>query len=212
LAAAKLSLRQVQVAWIKLANKGPTGSLQEHGHQLERDTLAVLHNAKAQFPNLRIVYLGSRTYGGYAIGGLHPEPYAYESALAARWLIQRQMQGDPELTLSKSPLLLWGPYLWAEGSKGRHVDSLVWERADLGADGVHPSDSGRRKVAELLLKFFTSDPLAEPWFTAAPAAPTSADTLEEPSTILVKRPGWIAPGASSAFFHVGNTRQLSLCP
>jgi hypothetical protein len=74
-----------------------------HGHQLEHDTLAVLQHAKAQFPNLRIVYLGSRTYGGYAIGGLNPEPYAYESAFAARWLIQRQMQGDPELTLSQSP-------------------------------------------------------------------------------------------------------------
>jgi len=49
---AGVSPRQVQVAWIKLANKGPTGSLEEHGRKLERDTLAVLHNAKAQFPNL----------------------------------------------------------------------------------------------------------------------------------------------------------------
>jgi len=44
------------------------------------------------------------------------------------------------------------------------MDSLVWERADFGADGVHPSDSGRQKVAELLLQFFTTDPLAKPWF------------------------------------------------
>jgi lysophospholipase L1-like esterase len=165
LAAANLSLRQVQAAWVKLANKGPTGSLQEHARQLERDTLAVLQNAKAQFPNLRIVYLGSRTYGGYAVGSLNPEPYAYESAFAARWLIRRQMQGDAELALSKTPLLLWGPYLWAEGPKGRQVDSLVWERTDFGADGVHPSDSGRQKVAELLLQFLTTDPLAKPWFT-----------------------------------------------
>jgi len=50
LARASVSPRQVQAAWIKLANKGPTGSLQSHGHKLERDTLAVLHNAKAQYP------------------------------------------------------------------------------------------------------------------------------------------------------------------
>jgi hypothetical protein len=175
LAAAKLSLPQVQVAWIKLANKGPTGSLQEHWRRLERDTLAVLHNAKAQFPNLRLVYLGSRTYGGYAIGGLNPEPYAYESAFAARWLIQRQVQGDAALALAKSPLLLWGPELWAEGAKGRKLDSLVWERTDFGADGVHPNDSGRQKVAELLLKFFAADPLAKPWF-ARPAAGTLPQT------------------------------------
>lgn len=164
LAAAKVSPLQVQTAWIKLANKGPTGSLQDHGRKLERDTLAVLQHAKGQFPNLRIAYLGSRTYGGNAIGGLNPEPYAYESAFAARWLIERQMKDDADLALAKSPLLLWGPYLWAEGTKGRKLDKLVWERADFGNDGVHPSDSGRQKVAELLLNFLTTDPLAKPWF------------------------------------------------
>jgi hypothetical protein len=164
LAAAKVSPKQVQVAWIKLANKAPGGSLQDHGRKLEKDTLAVLYNAKAQFPNLRIAYLGSRTYGGYANGGLNPEPYAYESAFAARWLIQRQIKGDAELALMKSPLLLWGPYLWAEGTKGRKVDGLVWNRDDFVGDGVHPSDSGRQKVADLLLNFLTTDPLAKSWF------------------------------------------------
>jgi lysophospholipase L1-like esterase len=164
LAAARVSPKQVQVAWVKLANKSPTGSLEEHGRKLERDTLAVLHNARAQFPNLRIAYLGSRTYGGYGKGGLNPEPYAYEGAFVVRWLIERQIKGDAELTFTKAPLLLWGPYLWAEGEKGRQLDSLVWERSDFAADGVHPSDTGRRKVAELLLGFFTTDPTAKGWF------------------------------------------------
>ena len=115
------------------------------------------------FPNLRIAYLGSRTYGGYAMSALNPEPYAYESAFAARWLIQRQMQADPELADANSPLLLWGPYLWAEGAKGRKLDRLVWERSDFGGDGVHPNDSGRQKVADLLLDFLTKDPLAKVW-------------------------------------------------
>lgn len=68
----------------------------------------------------------------------------------------------------RSPLLLWGPYLWAEGTKGRKTDSLVWDRADFGPDGVHPSDFGRQKVAQLLLDFFTTHPLAKSWFTHAP--------------------------------------------
>ena len=46
----------------------------------------------------------------------------------------------------------------------RQLDKLVWERADFGNDGVHPSDSGRQKVAELLLNFLATDPLAKPWF------------------------------------------------
>lgn len=164
LEAAKVSPKQVQVAWIKLANVSPGGSLQEHGRKLEKDTLDVLHNAKAKFPNLRLAYLSSRTWAGNATGGLNPEPYAYESAFAARWLIQRQVKGDAELALDKSPVLLWGPYLWAEGTKGRKVDSLVWNRDDFGPDGVHPSDSGRQKVADLLLNFLTTDPLAKIWF------------------------------------------------
>ncbi len=164
LAIANVSPLQVQAVWIKLANKAPAGSLAEHAHQLERDTLAVLQNARAMFPNLRIAYLGSRTYGGYGGGGLNPEPYAYESAFAARWLIERQMKGDPELAGGKCPILLWGPYLWAEGAKGRKIDHLIWERSDFGPDGVHPSDSGRQKVAGLLLDFLTTDSLTKPWF------------------------------------------------
>ncbi|MEW6304617.1 MAG: hypothetical protein AB1705_14170 [Verrucomicrobiota bacterium] len=164
LAAAKVSPQQVQVAWIKLANVAPSGSMAEHNGKVESDTVAVLHNAKALFPNLRVAYLGSRIYGGNAVGALNPEPYAYEGAFAVRSLIQRQIKGDAELALTKSPLLLWGPYLWAEGTKGRKSDQLVWERSDFTDDGVHPTNSGRDKVAELMLKFFTTDPLAKGWF------------------------------------------------
>jgi hypothetical protein len=64
----------------------------------------------------------------------------------------------------KVPLLLWGPYLWADGVQGRKADGLRWERVDLAGDGTHPSDSGQRKVATLLLKFFKTDPTAKRWF------------------------------------------------
>jgi hypothetical protein len=166
LTAAGVTPAQVQVAWVKLANVRPEGSLADHGRKLERDTLAVLHNARALFPNLRIAYLGSRIWAGNASTGLNPEPYAYEGAFPVRWLIQRQMKGDPELAEAKAPLLLWGPYLWAEGTKGRKTDQLTWEKADFGGDGTHPSESGREKVANLLLDFFSSDPLAKSWFSA----------------------------------------------
>jgi hypothetical protein len=176
LTAAGVSVPQVQVAWVKLANKGPRGDLQQHGKILQRDTLAVLQNAKARFPNLRIAYLGSRIYAGYAATPLNPEPYAYESAFVVRWLIQGQIKGDAALSLDpakgevKAPLLLWGPYLWADGVKGRRIDDLVWNREDLAGDGTHPSTSGREKVARLLLKFFKTDPLARTWFARSAAA------------------------------------------
>jgi hypothetical protein len=169
LQAANVTPAQVQVAWVKLANKAPRGDLDEHGKQLQRDTLAVLQTAKTRFPNLRIVYLSSRIYGGYSAGPLNPEPYAYESAFVCRWLIQDQIKGDPDLNFDasqgpvKTPLLLWGPYLWADGTTPRTSDQLVWKREDLAGDGTHPSQSGREKVAHLLLEFFKTDPLARSW-------------------------------------------------
>jgi hypothetical protein len=92
LAVANVAPQQIQVAWIKLANKAPQGELMEHGKKLESDTLKVIQNAKKKFPNLQIAYLSSRIYGGYATNPLNPEPYAYESGFVARWLILRQIK------------------------------------------------------------------------------------------------------------------------
>jgi hypothetical protein len=170
LTAEGVSPKQVQIAWIKLANKGPRGDLQEHGRQLQKDTQAVIQNAKSRYPNLRIVYLSSRIYGGYTTGMLNPEPYAFESAFAARWLIQDQIKGSAELNFDqskgivKAPLLLWGPYLWADGMSPRKSDHLVYTREDLAQDGTHPSELGRDKVARLMLQFYKSDPLSKAWF------------------------------------------------
>lgn len=164
LRSAGVTPQQVQVAWVKLANAAPSGSKPEHLARLEADTVSVLHNLKTRFPNLRIAYLGSRIWAGNATGALNPEPYAYEGAFAVRHLIQRQMTGDKELTADQSPLLLWGPYLWAEGEKGRKMDDLKYVKEDFVADGVHPSNSGREKVAKLLLEFFATNPLAKSWF------------------------------------------------
>jgi hypothetical protein len=167
---AGVSRQQVQVVWVTLANIQPTGELTEHGRKLQRDTLIVLQNAKARFPNLRIAYLGSRIYAGWTTIPLNPEPYAYEGAFVVRWLIQDQIAGDPGLNFDpsegavKAPLLLWGPYLWADGTTPRKADGLIYERKDLLGDGTHPSDSGRRKIAEMLLAFFRTDPLARTWY------------------------------------------------
>ena len=55
-----------------------------------------------------------------------------------------------------------------------HAESAVPLIEDLAADGTHPSDSGRRKVAELLLSFFKSDPYARSWFLREPSTNTSS--------------------------------------
>jgi hypothetical protein len=180
LAAAGVTPQQVQVVWIKQALKNPArlGEFPNHARALQGQLESVVTTAKQRYPNLRLAYVSSRTYGGYATTQLNPEPYAYESAFAVRWLIAAQANGDADLNFDptagavRAPLVLWGPYLWADGTRGRKSDKLVWRRDDFGADGVHPSDAGRQKVADMLLSFFKTEPTTRPWFaTRRPVQP-----------------------------------------
>ena len=170
--AAHVTVPQVQAVWLKQAEIGPSrlGEFSAHAQSLRDDLAIILRQLKTHFPNLGLAYLSSRIYAGYATTQLNPEPYAYESAFAVRWLIEAQIANDPNLNFDplkgevKAPLLLWGPYLWADGIQPRQSDGLVWTRADLGPDGTHPSASGRRKVADILLTFFKTDAGAKAWF------------------------------------------------
>jgi len=163
---AHVTARQVQAAWIKQAMPGPEylGEFPKHADVLRGHMVGLLGQLQQRFPNVRIAYLSSRIYAGYATTHLNPEPYAYESAFVVRRLIQEQ--GREEAGLAGAPVLLWGPYLWADGEKGRKLDSLIWKPADLGPDGTHPSPSGQGKVADLLLRFLKTDPTAKNWFLA----------------------------------------------
>src|ERR671936_402607 len=48
---------------------------------------AIVAILRARYPNLKLVYVSSRTYGGYATTPLNPEPYAYDSGFAVKWLV-----------------------------------------------------------------------------------------------------------------------------
>ena len=169
LGAAGVTPHQVQIVWIKqaLIRQGQFGAFPAHAKKLQEEMKKIVLIARAKYPNLRIAYLSSRIYAGYAKSELNPEPYAYEGAFSMRWLIQDQIKGDQELafgTDGKAPLLLWGPYLWGDGVNARKSDGLVWNESDFGRDGTHPSDSGRDKVAQMLQRFFKADPYVGKWF------------------------------------------------
>ena len=166
---AGVTREQVQVAWVKHAEPGPmpdTSPLQ-YARQVSKDIASSLAIAHSVFPNLRVAYLSSRIYGGYNIAGIrrvNPEPFAYETAFADRWVIEDQINAE-KTGHRTEPVLLWGPYLWADGITPRKSDGLTWNREDLGEDGVHPSPKGGAKVANLLLNFFKTDLGAKIWFT-----------------------------------------------
>jgi len=134
---------------------GPKDPFPTSARDLQKYISAMLRTMHRRYPNLKVVYLSSRAYAGYATKRLNPEPFAYESAFAVRWVIQDQIAGEPALNFDpskgqvKAPLLLWGPYLWADGIAGRGCDDLVWE-----------------KSAKVMLEFFKTDPTTKPWFLA----------------------------------------------
>lgn len=180
LTSASMSRLQVQAAWVKLNNRiasNPMPSLPSpnaEAHRLVAQLATVMRNLKSHYPNLSIAFLSSRIYG--AIGptnGAHPEPYAYETAFANKWLIEAQLRQmrtgviDPvvgNLAPGVAPLIAWGPYTWADGTHPRS-DGLVWLPEDFEPDNVHPSPSGEQKVGAMLLDFFRTSPMSQPWFT-----------------------------------------------
>ena len=168
---------QVQVVWLKEARANPSGGFPESADLLMRDLGTIVRILKQKLPNLRACYLSSRIYAGYATGvsTLNPEPYAYESGFAVKWLIEGQIAGadslefDPANGPVQAPWLSWGPYLWADGLTPRS-DGMTWACSAFAADGTHPSASGRNIVADQLLAFFKTDDTTAPWFTNASVA------------------------------------------
>jgi hypothetical protein len=190
LAGAGVTEAQVQIGWVKVANPGPSVSLpsaSSDAYTLETQMGQIVRAMKIRYPNLKLVYFSSRIYAGYATTTLNPEPYAYESGFAVKWLIQAQIDqmanggtivdsraGDLNYSTG-APWVGWAAYLWADGTTPRS-DGLTWVAGDFQSDGTHPSKSGQTKVGGMLLSFFKSDPTARPWFLA-PAGPFAFQTL-----------------------------------
>ncbi|MFN0150148.1 MAG: carboxypeptidase-like regulatory domain-containing protein [bacterium] len=175
-----LTERQVQIVWLKTGNRQPTvglaaSSVASDAHELARSIGRILRSLKIRYPNLQMVFVSSRIYGGYASIPLNPEPYAFESGFAVKWVIGAQVEqmaaggvladslaGDLNYE-TVAPWVAWGPYLWADGENASG-DGLTWVRGDFESDGTHPAQPGEQKVAERLIAFFTTSPFATPWF------------------------------------------------
>jgi hypothetical protein len=162
--------QQVQVVWLKQADAGPNQGFPKYARTLQAEMQTIAHVLHQRFPNLKLGYLSSRIYAGYARTRLNPEPYAYESGFSVKWLIEQQLQGDAALNFDpkkgevQSPWLSWGPYLWSNGARA-NADGLSYDETDLSSDGTHPSPAGQRKVAEALLQFFKTDSTTKGWFS-----------------------------------------------
>ena len=196
-----LSPAQVQVAWMKHAERSgdvPDRSFPAHAQFHQQRLGTVLRMLRTEYPNLQVVFVSSRTrsYEDNPFA-LNPEPFAYEENFSVKWLIESQIDGtgnlnfDPAAGPVVAPYIVWGPYLWADGETPRS-DGFQWFCTDLVTDYTHPSTDGARKVADQLLAFFKTDPLARPWFLRSqvigqpPTASISADAVSGPAPLSVQ--------------------------
>ncbi len=168
LSSAGLSPAQVQVIWYKEAEAGPTDTaFATYPDALKAKYKSVMQILKTKFPNLKLCYLSDRIYAGYATSTLNPEPFAWYTGWTVKRLIADQINGDAALNYSgstpNSAWLSWGPYLWAKGATPRS-DGLAWLPSDYQSDGTHPGTTGRQKVSQMLLQFFSTDETTKPWF------------------------------------------------
>jgi hypothetical protein len=165
LADAGVTPEQVQVAWVKETNTA-SERWPDYARTLQGDLAAITRELKDRFPNLELAYFSSRSYGGYSTD-LNPEPFAYQTGFSVKWLVEDQIEGEQSLNFDEdrgpveAPWIAWGPYLWADGLDARD-DGLIWRCSDYR--GAHPTEDGSRKVAELLLEFFRTDPTAREWY------------------------------------------------
>jgi hypothetical protein len=177
LKAAGVTPAQVQVVWIKETNPAPhLDGFPAYVQALQSELVKIVQIVSKRFPNMKLAYLSSRTYGGWAKtppGRQAPgnsEPFSYESGFAVKWLIEQQLKGGPTLNYDsakgevKAPWLSWGPYLWANGNITR-ADGFSFAYDDFREnDRMHESAAGQRKIGDLLLRFFMSDATTRSWF------------------------------------------------
>jgi hypothetical protein len=177
LKAAGVTRAQVQVVWVKETDPGPhEGGFPKYTQALEAEITRIVQYLPVRFPNVKLVYLSSRTYGGWAkplpgrVAPGNSEPFSYETGFAVKWLIERQVRGDAALNYDpargevKAPWLSWGPYLWANGDRPRK-DGFRFQPDDFREnDRMHHSPQGEKKMGLVLLQFFKTDTTTRSWF------------------------------------------------
>ena len=203
LAQAGVTAEQVQALWVKMTQRlgpSPLQPFPDSALTYRDDLIQVIHLLMESLPNLRIAYVSSRTYGGYnSTSSPSPEPVAYEEGFGVKWVIERQIAGDPDLNPDptagevRAPWLAWGPYLWADGTTPRN-DGLTWSCREYRADGVH-LDSGNRKVGTMLMDFLEAEPTAA-WMFSDRELPSLPSDLGEPIPTSTT-PGDAAPVPST---------------
>lgn len=109
-----------------------------------------------KFPSVQAVYSTSRSYGGFAGNqNARGEPLSYEEGHALNTWLRESAQSVQGVWFG------WGPYIWAPAcDTGTNGTGMCYVRDDFVTDGVHPSASGRLKIATAIHQRLRQ----EPWY------------------------------------------------
>jgi hypothetical protein len=143
---------QVQFAWLKTTYQGPAGhglSFPDSIEQLATDFLNICRNIKTHYVNVKVVYISSRSYGGWSDGNASPEPWAYEDAFAVKMAVHRQVVGRLDGPNATTPYVCWGPYFWSP--------TLLDCATQFGDDFLHPNTAGYAVIAAVMHGWFADD-------------------------------------------------------
>ena len=183
LAAQGITPAQVQIVWfypfpLTPGRDGGDESFPSFARSVQDDWEQSLRTFKQVYPNLKIVYLGSKhhTYVPPSTPGAVQDPQQHDLAWAVKWVVEDQINGDPSLNYDPAkgpmvaPWVAWGPYFWSDGPTPRAYDGFHYDCEDTqnffanNGDFTHPGRNGVFKEAGLLLDFLKSDSTAAPWY------------------------------------------------
>lgn len=155
---------QLQISWMYFNDKYDSlneSTFPETPERIADDLTFYIHEMLERFPNVKIVFISGRHYGGFADTTLEQysaisEPSSYWNNFAVKWLIERQINGSPELKYfgpaMNTPFITWGPYYWSDGNIPRATDGVLYQCSDFSAtDGYHCTDSTYERDAHYLM-------------------------------------------------------------
>jgi hypothetical protein len=146
-AASRLTRYQVQVAIIDSARirSWNDGNLSAQVSAYSSNLAKIVSIAKAHYPNLGLVYFMPFHDSEFVSPRrMLQEPSSYQLGFGIQHLVTTQGSG--------SPVLLWGPYVWADMANPTYY-----------YDGIHFSITGRAEMASLMWSFLQTDPVAAKW-------------------------------------------------
>ena len=175
-----IDANQVQIVWMMFQSEATTNDVETYVTYVIGQYKLILADMLDQMPNLRQVFISGMHYTGYT----NPEheryasliePKAYWGNLAIRELINKQIDGDPDLDFEGPdrvvPYITWGPYFWADGSNERS-DGLTWTcnefRSDSTGGGFHLKEEYQYKEGDMLESFLETSPVASIWYNDGP--------------------------------------------